>query len=313
MRAVRQSISGTSYVAGAESLASCTVEVWRPLPPQVADITCVSRVGYTISPHAFEWLGLTLVLSSVTVQRESRGSIEVAAGTILVVPAGEVLSMRAAGPGPCRVKTLLLGEVHLAALAQPVRSALIRDTALSSDLAALFRELELRMRSIDVTRRIQALVERVTAVRAPAEPVRPAFATPLTPVRDYLRAHATTSTSVDDLERFSGLTRFHLARVFRREFGLPPRAYQMRQRLARASRLLALGTPASEVSYRCDFSDQSHLTRSFREAYGITPHRWSSTFLTAKRPAVVETRSTSIHAVWRQSSNHGHREMKCAP
>ena len=97
MRAVQQSISDFSNAAGAESLASCKVEAWRPLPPQVADITCLSRVGYTISPHAFEWLGLTLVLSSVTVQRESRGSIEVAAGTILVVPAGEVLSMRAAG------------------------------------------------------------------------------------------------------------------------------------------------------------------------------------------------------------------------
>jgi AraC-like DNA-binding protein len=243
MRAVQQSISDVSNAAGAESLASCTVEVWRPLPPQVADITCVSRVGYTISPHAFEWLGFTLVLSSVTVQRESRGSIDVAAGTILVVPAGEVLSMRAAGSGPCRVKTLLLGEVHLAA--HPVRSALIPDTVLSGELAALFSELEQRMRLIDVTRRIQTLVERVTAVRGPAEPVRPAFATPLTPVRDYLRAHATTSTSVDDLERFSGLSRFHLARVFRREFGLPPRAYQMRQRLARASRLLALGTSSS--------------------------------------------------------------------
>jgi AraC-like DNA-binding protein len=184
-----------------------------------------------------------------------------------------------------------------------VHSALIRDTALSNGLAALFRELELRIQSIDVTRRIQALVHRVAAERGPPEPVRPAFATPLAPVRDYLRAHATTSTSVDDLERFSGLTRFHLARVFRREFGLPPRAYQMRQRLSLANRLLAMGTPASEVSYRCDFSDQSHLTRSFREAYGITPHRWSSTFLIAKQPAVADRRSPSTH---------GHREMKCA-
>ncbi len=301
MRAFQQSVSGISDAAGAESVASYTVKAWRPLPPEVADITCLSRVGYTISPHAFEWLGLTLVLSSVTVQREARGSIDVAAGTILVVPAGEVLSMRTAGPAPCSVKTLLLGEIHLAALAQPVRSALIRDTALSGELAALFNELKLRMRLIDVTRRIQTLVERVIAVRAPAEPVRSAFATPLTPVRDYLRARATTSTSVDDLEHFSGLTRFHLARVFRREFGLPPRAYQMRQRLARASRLLALGTPASEVSYRCDFSDQSHLTRSFREAYGITPHRWSNTFVTAKRsapgPAQIDSPRGGSHRI----------------
>jgi AraC-like DNA-binding protein len=264
---------------------------WRPLPSQVADITCLSRSGYTVSPHAFEWLGLTLVLSPVTVQRESRGKSDVAAATLLVVPASEVLAMRTAGPGPCRMKTLLLGNAHLAALAHPVRPALIRDAALTSELAALFRELEQRMRSIDVVRRIQVLVERVAARCPPLETAPPRYATPLTPVRDYLRSHLTGSTAVAELERFSGLSRFHLARVFRREFGLAPRAYQLRQRLARASRLLALGTTSSDVSYQCGFADQSHLTRAFREAYGITPHRWSSTFLLGKQAGLGETRS----------------------
>jgi AraC-like DNA-binding protein len=158
----------------------------------------------------------------------------------------------------------------------------------------LFRELELRMRSIDVVRRIQTLVERVAARRLPVEAAAPArYATPLAPVRDYLRSHLTGSTAVAELERFSGLTRFHLARVFRREFGLAPRAYQLRQRLARASRLLALGSGSSDVSYQCGFADQSHLTRAFREAYDITPHRWASTFLVGKQAGLGEARSPS--------------------
>lgn len=294
MRAVRESIPGTSETARPESLVSCAVDAWRPLPLQVADVTCLLRSEYTVSPHAFEWLGLTLVLSPVTMRRESRGSIHVAVGTILVVPAGEVVAMRTAGPGPCRLKTLLLGDVHGAALTHPAPSALIRDAVLTSDLAALFRELELRMRSIDVARRVQTLVERVAARDTPAEPERSRYATPLTPVRDYLRSHLTGSTSVAELERFSGLTRFHLARAFHREFGLPPRAYQLRQRLARASRLLALGTRSSDITYQCGFADQSHLARTFREAYGLTPSRWSSTFLATKQPAFVEARSPSV-------------------
>jgi AraC-like DNA-binding protein len=269
---------------------------WRPLPSQVADITCLSRSSYTVSPHAFEWLSLTLVLSPVTVQRESRGTIDVAAATLLVVPASEVLAMRKAGPGPCRMKTLLLGDAHLAALAHPVPPALIRDAALTSDLAALFWELELPMRSIDVARRIQTLVERVAARPDLSEAVtRTRNATPLTPVRDYLRSHLTESTAVAELEHFSGLTRFHLARAFRRDFGVPPRAYQLRQRLARANRLLALGTRASDVTYQCGFADQSHLTNTFREAYGITPHRWASTFRPATQPVVVEPRASAGH------------------
>src|SRR5712671_4578815 len=116
MRAVRRSTASTAAKTHPDYSASWATEAWRPLPLQVADITCLSRTGYTISPHAFEWLGVTLALSSVVVQRESRTLIDVAAGTILVVPAGEVVAMRTAGPGPCRLKTLLLGDAHVADL-----------------------------------------------------------------------------------------------------------------------------------------------------------------------------------------------------
>jgi AraC-like DNA-binding protein len=296
MRAVRQAIPSTSQPASPGCLAACGVFAWRPLPSQVADITCLSRSSHTVSPHAFEWLSLTLVLSPVTVQRESRGTIDVAGATLLVVPAGEVLAMRTAGPGPCRIKTLLLGDVHRATLTHPVPPALIRETALTSDLAALFWELELPMRSIDVAHRIQTLVERVAARHPLSEALtRPRHATPLTPVRDYLRSHLTEPTAVAELERFSGLTRFHLARAFHREFGIPPRAYQLRQRLARANRLLALGTRISDVTYQCGFADQSHLTNTFREAYGITPKRWASTFRLANQRVVVEARASAGH------------------
>ena len=48
-------------------------------------------------------------------------------------------------------------------------------------------------------------------------------------------------------------------------------SYHTQVRLARARRLLAEGRPASWVAYECGFADQSHLTRRFKESYGMTP------------------------------------------
>jgi AraC-like DNA-binding protein len=48
-------------------------------------------------------------------------------------------------------------------------------------------------------------------------------------------------------------------------------SYHAKVRLARACRLLAQGRPAGWVAYACAFADQSHLTRRFKETYGLTP------------------------------------------
>jgi AraC-like DNA-binding protein len=74
----------------------------------------------------------------------------------------------------------------------------------------------------------------------------------------------------------SGLTESHFIRAFHHDFGLPPHAYHMRLRLAEASRLLARGQSVSTVAFDCGFADQSHLSRKFREVYGVAPGAWAS-------------------------------------
>jgi AraC-like DNA-binding protein len=46
------------------------------------------------------------------------------------------------------------------------------------------------------------------------------------------------------------------------------------RRLQRARRLLLQGVSLAEAAFACGFADQSHLTRQFRRAYGVTPGRW---------------------------------------
>ncbi|SEK27502.1 transcriptional regulator, AraC family [Stigmatella aurantiaca] len=93
--------------------------------------------------------------------------------------------------------------------------------------------------------------------------------------REYLHANAPEGVSLEDLASAVGLSKFHLARVFARDTGLPPHAYQQRLRLWRALPLLRRGVPAVEVAYSLGFADQAHFARSFKASYGMTPRRYA--------------------------------------
>ncbi|MCP3142382.1 helix-turn-helix transcriptional regulator [Pyxidicoccus xibeiensis] len=93
--------------------------------------------------------------------------------------------------------------------------------------------------------------------------------------REYLHAHATERVSLEELSGAVGLSKYHLARVFSRETGLPPHTYQQRLRLTRALPLLRQGAPAGEVAYELGFADQAHFSRTFKDSYGVTPRAYA--------------------------------------
>jgi len=66
-----------------------------------------------------------------------------------------------------------------------------------------------------------------------------------------------------------GIHPAHLALVFRRAWGCSPGELLRWRRTEEASRL-----PAAEVAATVGFVDQSHMTRAFRTAFGLTPGAW---------------------------------------
>jgi AraC-like DNA-binding protein len=57
---------------------------------------------------------------------------------------------------------------------------------------------------------------------------------------------------------------------------MTPHAYLMQVRADRARRLIAGGTPLAEAAAGSGFADQSHMTRLFIRAYGITPGAYAA-------------------------------------
>ncbi|MDF0729614.1 AraC family transcriptional regulator [Pseudomonas entomophila] len=103
--------------------------------------------------------------------------------------------------------------------------------------------------------------------------VRPAGNEPLAVARarELLESRLADPPSLEALASAVNLSPFHFARVFRQATGLPPHAWLKQRRLVRARELLKSGVPALEVAFALGFSDQSHLNRQFKQAYGVTP------------------------------------------
>jgi AraC-like DNA-binding protein len=89
--------------------------------------------------------------------------------------------------------------------------------------------------------------------------------------QEFLNEHYDRNVSLRELASVAKLSRFHFHRVFCREAGMPPHAYQIQVRLLRAKELLRKGRPIAHVASLTGFADQSHLTRHFKRLMGVTP------------------------------------------
>ena len=96
----------------------------------------------------------------------------------------------------------------------------------------------------------------------------------LTEVRDLLIEEPFRSHSLSSLAAISGLSRTYLVTAFKQRYGLPPIAFQVQQRLAKARRLL-LQSDLSIAAIAIDngFYDQSDFSRHFSRTFGISPFR----------------------------------------
>lgn len=72
-----------------------------------------------------------------------------------------------------------------------------------------------------------------------------------------------------------GLSPSEFSRQFKSYYRVTPKQYRQQVRLARATRALAKGYSVLAAAHDAGFSDSAHLSRTFREQYGIAPSRWS--------------------------------------
>lgn len=77
--------------------------------------------------------------------------------------------------------------------------------------------------------------------------------------------------SAEEVAEAINLSSSRFAHLFRAEVGLPVRRYLLWRRLRNAVQMLADGESLTTVAHAAGFADSAHLTRTFRQMFGIAP------------------------------------------
>jgi AraC-like DNA-binding protein len=178
---------------------------------------------------------------------------------------------------PCRARILVVPSELLQEVAHPVprfASGPLGDPALAHALSELWEDLELPAEPTRVAEDFRALLRELVQRHSGADgPPSAANRMEVATQRalEHLQHRIPEPQALEEVAAVVRVSKSYLVREFHRMVGLPPHAYHVQLRVARAARLLAMGVSLSRVAVEAGFADQSHLSRRFKAAYGLTP------------------------------------------
>lgn len=113
-------------------------------------------------------------------------------------------------------------------------------------------------------------------------------------VEHFILANLESTMHIADVACLINLSISHFSRAFKAAKGVPYRVYVLTARVERAKHLLLTTLhPIAEISLICGFCDQSHLTRSFRQATGRSPRSWRRQMV--DQSADLDGRRVAVH------------------
>ena len=140
--------------------------------------------------------------------------------------------------------------------------------------ACVALDRDTRVARRDMHRALELLLDSVVQT-ALDSPVHGLAAWQARRVVDHVLANLEMPIRVEDLASVTRLSTSHFSRAFKLSFNVPPHAYIMALRLARARALmLESDEQMSQIAAACGFADQAHFSRAFRRKVGCAPGLW---------------------------------------
>ena len=97
---------------------------------------------------------------------------------------------------------------------------------------------------------------------------------------DDMREHPEREYPLDQTAERLGLSPSNLLVRFKRLTGLPPHAFLLAQRIAKAKEMLTASMPIATIAHKLGFATSQHLSNHFKAATGLSPSEWKKKRLT---------------------------------
>lgn len=234
--------------------------------------------SHAFGRHTHDQFGIGVVLRGAQKSASGRGMVEARAGDVITVNPGEVHDGSALGEDGRAWRMLYFDP---AVLSGPIRELTGRDAELSRpamrDPASAARFLSLFRAMTDPNGGHSEIETRETLLLLLARLIehrsreRAGAPRAIEQARALIDDDPSAPLSLEDLAAVGGVGRFQLLRGFARATGLTPHAYLVQRRLQKARRMIAEGAPLAGAALASGFADQSHMTRLFVRAYGMSP------------------------------------------
>ncbi len=94
--------------------------------------------------------------------------------------------------------------------------------------------------------------------------------------QQWLRDNLGSRIRITEVAEVAGVSESHLAHLFRAETGVPVRRFVLWLRLRRVIELALRGHSLTEAAHEAGFADSAHMSRTFRDTFGLPPSFLSS-------------------------------------
>lgn len=248
--------------------------------PQHADLQIRNYPPFhAMAPHAHDAPSMNIVLGGGFVERIGKAERHYLRGHIAFFPAGMVHSQSFGGAATRQIifrpEASWLDELE-ACGADFADAPHLNDIAFCHLGERLLREVREPdgfsvIASEGILLEIGAAFARGYVGRG--RPLRPPAW--LTRTRDFLHTQVFSAVRMKEVARAAGRHEVHVAREFRRFYGMSVGEYLRNLRLESAAlRLFDPGADISQVALECGFNSHPHLCREFKRRFGTTPSQY---------------------------------------